>query len=109
MLRLPLRSAITPVNSGMIAPPEIATFKMPEPSAARSPSPSLARVKMVGNMMEFIRPIASRLQHDTAPRLLAERRSSRMAPQETKASTLPGLNRVNTAEPTKRPISAPPQ
>ena len=34
---------------------------MPEPSAARGPSFSQARLKMVGNMIEFIRPIASRL------------------------------------------------
>ena len=40
---------------------------MPEPSAARAPSPSLARLKMVGNMIEFIRPMASRLKPAMRP------------------------------------------
>ena len=54
-------SASAPVASGTTAPPKIATLMIPEPSAARGPSPSQASVKIVGNMIEFIRPMASRL------------------------------------------------
>ena len=47
--------------SGTTAPPKIATLMIPEPSAARLPNRSQASEKMVGNMIEFINPIASRL------------------------------------------------
>ena len=61
MARLPLVSATTPNSSGTTAPPKIATLMIPDPSAARGPSFSQARLKMVGNMIEFIRPQASRV------------------------------------------------
>ena len=93
----------------MTAPPTIAVAITPDPSAARCPSPSLASVKMVGNMIEFISPIASSDQADTAPLLFADSRINAIAPVATAASTLPGDTRASTAAPTNRPISAPPQ
>ena len=59
--RLPDTSASTPVSNGTTAPPKMAMLMIPDPSAARPPSPSQARLKMVGNMIEFISPTASRL------------------------------------------------
>ena len=51
---------------------------------------------MVGNMIEFMRPIASSAQPASAPALFADRRMSRIAPVATDASTLPGETRVRT-------------
>ena len=45
----------------------MATHITPDPSAVRAPRPSLARVKMVGNMIELNRPIDSSAQPETAP------------------------------------------
>ena len=45
----------------LIKTPKIAMLMIPDPSAARAPSRSQARLKMVGNMIEFIRPMPSRL------------------------------------------------
>ena len=59
MLRLPLASTITPVRKGITTPPKMATLISPDPCAALGPSFSQASEKMVGNMIEFIRPIAS--------------------------------------------------
>ena len=82
---------------------------MPDPSAARRPSPSQARVKIVGNMIELARPIASSDQAATAPVELMDTRISAIAAAEQPARTLPGVMRASTAEPMKRPTSAPPQ
>ena len=62
----------------------------PEPSAARSPRPSEASEKMVGNMIELTRPMASSDQPETAPLVLADTSSSRAARPPATASTLPG-------------------
>ena len=82
---------------------------IPDPSAACLPSPSQARVKIVGNMIEFIRPMASRLYPEIAPLVWVESKISRIAPTATAASTLPGLTMRSKADPMKRPTMAPPQ
>ena len=61
MARLPLLSAMKPVSSGTTAPPNMAMLIKPDPSEARASSFSQARLKIVGNMIEFIKPIASKL------------------------------------------------
>src|ERR1700735_4715427 len=92
----PHKSAALPVRSGTMAPPTIAMQITPEPSAARSPRPSLASVKMVGNMMELNRPIATSDQADTAPDVLAEMVSNAITAAATHANTLPGENSRST-------------
>ena len=79
-----------------MAPPTIAMQITPEPSAARSPRPSFASVKIVGNMMELNKPIASSDQADTAPEVLAEIVSKAMTAAATHANTLPGENSRST-------------
>src|SRR3546814_20420875 len=82
---------------------------MPEPSAARGPSFSQARLKIVGNMIEFIRPTASSEYPATVPVELAEIAINVIAPVATVASSRPGLTRRSRPEPIKRPPTAPPQ
>src|SRR5258708_23741066 len=103
----PHKSAALPVTSGTMAPPTMAMQITPEPSAARSPRPSLASVKIVGNMMELNKPIASSDQADTAPEVLAEIVSRAMTMPATQARTLPGENSRSTYEPMNRPTMAP--
>ena len=82
---------------------------IPDPSAARLPSRSQASEKIVGNMIEFISPIASRLYAASVPLLLVDSAISAIAPIATAARILPGLTSRSSAEPMKRPIIAPPQ
>ena len=92
----PERSAALPVIPGTIAPPTIAMQMTPDPSAVRLPRPSLARVKIVGNMMELNRPMASKDPAENCPTVLAEISSSAMTAAAAQESTLPGEKRRNT-------------
>ena len=87
----------------------MATAMMPEAEAERGPSPSDANEKIVGNMIELQRPIASNDQPDTAPIVCEEMNSSVMTPAAATASTLPGENKRSRYAPMKRPTIAPPQ
>lgn len=98
-----------PVNGGMIAPPTMATQISPEPSAARRPRPSLARLKIVGNWMAFISPMASNAAAAATPVVFAAINSRVIAPPATIASSRPGGTCRSSAAPAKRPTSAPPQ
>jgi len=71
-----------------MAPPTIATQIIAEPSAARGPKPSQAKAKMVGNMMEMNRPIASNAQPDTAPVAVADIKRSARTTAAADASTV---------------------
>ena len=55
----PNRSAIAPTASGSSAPPKIATQSRPEVALCETPERSSVMVKMVGNMIELKKPIAS--------------------------------------------------
>ena len=74
-----------------MAPPTMATFSRPEASSVWRPSPYTASVKMMANMMEFIRPTASRLHMATSPVVVAEIITSTTEPMPLMASSLPGL------------------
>src|SRR5580658_2862499 len=104
-----IQSTATPVSLGTTAPPTIATQMMPEPSAARGPSPSLASEKIVGNMIELKSPIANSDHPEAGPEASVENTSSNTFIAPAQASTLPGENIRNSAEPMKRPTIAPPQ
>src|SRR5262244_1069413 len=105
----PITSAAAPVITGTMAPPTMATHSTPEPSAVRGPRPSEANAKMVGNMIELNRPMASNDQPDTAPTVLADTSSNTTTMVALKASTLPGETYFSTKAPMKRPTNAPPQ
>lgn len=102
-------SARTPHSGGITAPPTMAVAITPEPSAERLPSPSLARLKIVGNMMELTRPTAISAQPAASRLALAENRINPIASAPTVASSLPGDAVRRMAEPIKPPSSAPPQ
>src|ERR1700676_5264801 len=105
----PHRSAALPVTSGTMAPPTMATQITPDPSAARLPRPSLANVKIVGNMMELNRPIASSDQPETNPVVFAEIVNRTMTVAAAQANTLPGANSRSNQAPMNLPTMAPPQ
>ena len=52
----PILSAKIPWNSGIIAPPTIAKHKIPEPWLVCFPSPWIAKLKIVGNIIELHSP-----------------------------------------------------
>ncbi len=81
----------------------------PEPWGVREPSPSSARLKMVGNMIEFISPTAIKAQPAAGPWMDAAISASNPAPVAAPASTLPGDTQRRTKPPMKRPTIAPPQ
>ena len=80
-----------------------------EALSVSAPIFSIPRVKMVGNMMELNRPIATTLHKATWP-LLAMVTSSKVTVDE---ANMPSSRRGSTcrirAEPMKRPTMAPPQ
>ena len=48
-----MRSDISPVRGGMMAPPIMDMMRNDEPSSVSSPRPSIPIAKMVGNMMDM--------------------------------------------------------
>ena len=55
-------SVKNPYKGGMNAPPAIAVHSIPEPCGFNSPKSSIAKLNMVGNIMELKRPTA-RIDH----------------------------------------------
>ena len=92
-----------------MAPPTMAMQMMPEPSAVLVPNPSEASEKIVGNMIELHRPIASSAQPETSARLLAETTATRSPTAATTATFAGREHAQEIGEPTKRPTMAPPQ
>ena len=106
---MPIRSAKTPCNSGMMAPPTIAATRTPEPASVSGPRPSIDKVKMLGNITELKNPIARMLQTATVPRLSIEVVTRAKATIAAKPRTVPVRTFCSTLDPTKRPTMAPPQ
>ena len=81
----------------------------PEPRPVRSPSPAMARVKMVGNIIELHSPTARMVAIAVGPPKAIVAATSENAVAAHPASTTPGDLRRKIDAPAKRPIIAPPQ
>ena len=92
-----------------MAPPTIAIHKSPEPLGFNSPIPSIAKVNMVGNIIELNKPTARILHIDINPVVLIEIRINKMAIEAKMLNTFPGFIIFVRYEPIKRPIIAPDQ
>jgi len=68
----PILSVNKPYNGGIIAPPTIAVHNNPDAFGFNSPKPSIAKVKIVGNIIELNKPTARMLHIDIKPVVLIE-------------------------------------
>src|ERR1700738_4307719 len=93
----------------MIAPPTMEATSKPDPLPVSGPKPCKPRVKMLGNMIELNRPIARILHMAKCPEVNMEVITNRQANDAQIASKLSVRIFCSKAEPTKRPIMAPPQ
>ena len=105
----PIISVKYPYKGGISAPPTIAVHNKPDALGFNSPIPSIAKVKIVGNMMELNKPTAKILHILNKPVVLIEMRINIMATLANIPSTFPGFIIRVKYEPTKRPIIAPDQ
>ena len=94
-----MASAVKPNKPGIKAPPTIAVQSKPEPFGLKSPKPSMAKVKMVGNIMELNKPIANTVHIENSPPVFIVNKSNTMAPMLNIASTLPGAIILVKTEP----------
>ena len=74
-----------------MAPPTIAVHKIPDPWAVYWPIPCMARVNMVGNMMELNRPMLRMDQKATPPLEIMATVNSITLIMPYVASRFPGL------------------
>ena len=105
----PMLSVKYPYKGGIMAPPTMAVQSKPEPFGFNSPMPSIARVKIVGNIMELNKPTARILHIENKPVVLIEMMMSSIAIKEKMLSTMPGFMIRVKYEPINRPIIAPDQ
>ena len=75
----------------MIAPPTIAVHRSPEALGFKSPSPSIAKVKIVGNIIELNKPTHSMLHMAIKPVLTIEMDIQLIANKANNANTFPGF------------------
>src|SRR5574337_836665 len=105
----PIWSAITPCSCGITAPPTMAMISRLEALLVIGPRRSMPSEKMVGNMIELNRPIAMMLYIAVVPALSMVVSTSKALIAANVANSLRGEIFAISAEPTKRPIIAPPQ
>ena len=87
----PIISVKYPYKGGISAPPTIAVHNKPDALGFNSPIPSIAKVKIVGNMMELNKPTAKILHILSKPVVLIDIRINVMASVENIPNTFPGL------------------
>ena len=104
-----MASPIVPYKNGTIAPPTIAVHKIPEAWSVYFPKFLTAKVKMVANINEFIKPTVRMLHMATFPDDTIEIAINNIAAQALNANTFPGLNFCKTTAPINLPTIAPPQ
>lgn len=92
-----------------MAPPKIAVHNNPDALGFSSPNPSIAKVKMVGNIMELNNPTAKMLHIAMYPLVFIETKIKEIASVAKIPKTVPGLIILVRYDPTKRPIIAPDQ
>lgn len=90
-------------------PPTIAKHNQPEPLLVSGPSLSIATEKIVGNMIELNKPIASTEYKATSPWVKIVVNNNAITQQALNAIALEGAIFCSKAEPIKRPTIAPPQ
>ena len=90
-------SAKKPCKTGIIAPPTMAVQSIPDPCPVCFPNPAIARVKIVGNIMELNNPTAKMLHIAKCPLVSIEITTSDAALTASIAKVLPGfcLPRLN--------------
>lgn len=103
----PTKSVNKPYKGGIMAPPTIAVHNNPEPFGFKSPIPSIAKVKMVGNIIELNNPTHKILHIENNPVVLIDNKISAMANVAKMPKTLLGFIILVRYEPAKRPIIAP--
>ena len=84
-------SANNPCRTGIIAPPTIAVQSIPDACPVCFPSPSIARVKIVGNIIELNNPTARMLHIAKCPKVSIEIITNIAAQIASIARVLPGL------------------
>ena len=87
----PDESVITPNIGGITAPPTIAVQSKAEPFGLSFPNPAMARVNIVGNMMELNNPINNAVQNAKRPVLDIVRISKKMAPVAKTVNKIAGF------------------
>ena len=87
----PKLSVNFPYKGGIIAPPTIAVHNKPDPFGFNSPIPSMAKVNIVGNIIELNNPTARMLHMLNNPDVLIDIIMSEMASVAKIPSTLPGF------------------
>ena len=92
-----------------MAPPTIIVHKIPEACGFKSSKPSIAKVKMVGNMIELNNPTA-RIDHiATKPLVVIDVMISTKAAIANRIKTLLGAITLVKYAPANRPIIDPDQ
>src|SRR6185437_16307773 len=81
----------------------------PEAFPVNGPKPAMARVKMLGNMIELNKPTAIIVHMAKEPKLSIESVTSSAATAALKPSRARVGSFCSTPDPTKRPTIAPPQ
>ena len=79
-----------PNNNGTNAPPTIAVHSNPEPCGFKSPKPSIAKLKIVGNIIELNSPTANTAHNAIKPDVDIEITISKIAATENKLNTFWG-------------------
>ena len=87
----------------------MAITNTPDPFPVIAPKPSIESVKMLGNMMELNKPIATMVHTATEPKLSIVAITSRNAVNAAMPSSVPVRIFCSRPEPINRPIIAPPQ
>ena len=92
-----------------MAPPTMAVHNNPEALGFKCPMPSIAKVKMVGNIMELNNPTARILHILTKPTVLIDKTIKPIDIVAKMAKTFPGFITLVKYAPANRPIIAPDQ
>ena len=87
---IPIKSAVIPCNNGKIAPPTIAKHKTPAPLLVIGPNLLIAKVKIVGNIIELNKPTAKILHIATNPLVLIDIKINAKAPIANQLNTFDG-------------------
>src|SRR5260370_42097922 len=97
------RSEIRPMIAGQIAPPMIDITRSEDPRLVNRPRFLMLRAKIVGNMIEWKKPIRTMAKTETAPELATETAAQASGPPANRAATCGAERRIGVPEPAKRP------
>src|SRR5260370_37211990 len=101
------RSEIGPMIARHIAPPTIDITRSEDPRLVNRPRFLMLRAKIVGNMIEWKKPIRTMAKTETRPELATETAAQTSEPPANRANRFGGEIRFIMPEPPKRPIMKP--